>query len=127
MKQEDLCQLGEVILQDTFQVWEPKRSQLLAQLSRHKPRERRVFLFETCLLLAKEREREQIKEKDRDKDRASERTDRAEAIREAALASQTCGAARTRYVLKSKIYVCSIPQSHTKSILCIHEILYFAH
>ena len=39
--------LGEVILQDTFQVWDPK------QIIR-KARERHVFLFELYLLFSKE-------------------------------------------------------------------------
>ncbi|KAA3681373.1 triple functional domain protein [Paragonimus westermani] len=39
--------LGDVILQDQFTVWEPK--QLIK-----KSRERRVFLFDNCLILAKE-------------------------------------------------------------------------
>lgn len=39
--------LGDVILQDQFMVWEPK--QLIK-----KGRERRVFLFDICLVLGKE-------------------------------------------------------------------------
>ncbi|VDK38380.1 unnamed protein product [Dibothriocephalus latus] len=39
--------LGDVIVQDQFTVWEPK--QLIK-----KGRERRVFLFDFCLVLAKE-------------------------------------------------------------------------
>lgn len=39
--------LGDVVLQDQFTVWEPK--QLIK-----KSRERRVFLFDICLVLAKE-------------------------------------------------------------------------
>ncbi|KAH8869343.1 Triple functional domain protein [Schistosoma japonicum] len=42
-----LTSLGDVILQDQFTVWEPK--QLIK-----KSRERRVFLFDHCLILAKE-------------------------------------------------------------------------
>ncbi len=44
---EELSALGEVILQEQFTVWEPK--QLIK-----KGRERHVFLFDLCLLLAKE-------------------------------------------------------------------------
>ncbi len=39
--------LGDVVLQDQFTVWEPK--QIIK-----KARERRVFLFDICLVLAKE-------------------------------------------------------------------------
>ena len=39
--------LGEVLLQDNFTVWDPK--QLIK-----KGRERRLFLFEMCLLVSKE-------------------------------------------------------------------------
>lgn len=39
--------LGEVLLQDNFMVWDPK--QLIK-----KGRERHLFLFEVCLLIAKE-------------------------------------------------------------------------
>lgn len=39
--------LGEVLLQDNFTVWDPK--QLIK-----KGRERRIFLFEMCLVFAKE-------------------------------------------------------------------------
>ncbi|VDO63789.1 unnamed protein product, partial [Schistosoma mattheei] len=42
-----LSSLGDVILQDQFTIWEPK--QLIK-----KSRERRVFLFDHCLILAKE-------------------------------------------------------------------------
>ncbi|CAH8874905.1 unnamed protein product [Trichobilharzia szidati] len=42
-----LASLGDVILQDQFTIWEPK--QLIK-----KSRERRVFLFDHCLILAKE-------------------------------------------------------------------------
>lgn len=42
-----LDKLGEVILQDTFQVWDPK------QIIR-KGRERHIFLFELYLLFSKE-------------------------------------------------------------------------
>ncbi|CAH8639845.1 unnamed protein product [Heterobilharzia americana] len=42
-----LASLGDVILQDQFTTWEPK--QLIK-----KSRERRVFLFDHCLILAKE-------------------------------------------------------------------------
>uniref|UniRef100_T1IXB4 Uncharacterized protein n=1 Tax=Strigamia maritima TaxID=126957 RepID=T1IXB4_STRMM len=44
---ENIEKLGEVILQDMFQVWDPK------QIIR-KGRERHIFLFELCVLFAKE-------------------------------------------------------------------------
>lgn len=39
--------LGEVLLQDNFTIWDPK--QLIK-----KGRERRLFLFDVCLLVSKE-------------------------------------------------------------------------
>ena len=45
--EESLEALGEVLLQDTFTVWDPK------QIIR-KGRERRLFLFDVCLLFSKE-------------------------------------------------------------------------
>ena len=45
--QENLDLLGEVLLQDRFTVWDPK--QLIK-----KGRDRHIFLFEMCLLVAKE-------------------------------------------------------------------------
>lgn len=45
--EDDLEALGEVCLQDTFTVWEPK--QLIK-----KGRERHLFLFDVCLVFAKE-------------------------------------------------------------------------
>ena len=45
--EESLEALGEVLLQDTFTVWDPK------QIIR-KGRERRLFLFDGCLLFSKE-------------------------------------------------------------------------
>ena len=45
--QENLDLLGEVLLQDHFTVWDPK--QIIK-----KGRERHIFLFEMCLVVAKE-------------------------------------------------------------------------
>ena len=45
--QENLDALGDVLLQDTFNVWDPK-----ALIK--KGRERHIFLFEMCLLFAKD-------------------------------------------------------------------------
>lgn len=45
--EESLEALGEVLLQDNFTVWDPK--QLIK-----KGRERHIFLFDVCLIFAKE-------------------------------------------------------------------------
>ena len=47
MLQESLDALGDVYLQDTFTVWDPK--QLIK-----KGRERHLFLFEMCIIFSKE-------------------------------------------------------------------------
>ncbi|XP_067937757.1 triple functional domain protein-like isoform X2 [Watersipora subatra] len=46
--QEDLFALGEVLLQDKFTLWDPKKGIL------KKGRERQIFLFEECVVFAKE-------------------------------------------------------------------------
>lgn len=45
--QEDLIALGEVLLQDKFTLWDPKHII-------KKGRERQIFLFEDCIVFAKE-------------------------------------------------------------------------
>ena len=47
MFQENLDAVGDVLLQETFNVWDPK-----ALIK--KGRERHLFLFEMCLIFAKE-------------------------------------------------------------------------
>lgn len=96
-------------MQDGFQIWEPKRSQLLAQLARHKARERRVFLFDTCLLLAKQTSEKCERERERG-ERSSDRSERPESAKEM---TQQVAAVRTRYILKDKIFVCPISHSFT--------------
>lgn len=100
---EQLAQLGDVLLQDEFQVWEPKKKQpllqLAQQLTRNKARDRRVFLFETCLLLAKE-----VRHKD--KDAAAAARERERDARDSAASSSTSKPAlKTKYTLKSQIFV----------------------